>query len=154
MWSIFCEKGYISQAYSRVHPQCYNYVQCSTVSYDFVINMACDFLSTPLHHSKLYDAESCNPGAAKKGQRPLGGMGFQAAPLEVFPAHDVELKYSLQFDESFQPQKGGKLPGLMMAEAGDCKGGTLCMSMHVFLRFFFTCTHNHLQLPASHQCRT
>lgn len=67
--------------------------------------------------------ESCNPGAAKKGQRPLGGMGFQAAPPDIFPAVDVELTYSLQFGDTFDPQLGGKLPGLMMAQAGTCKGG-------------------------------
>lgn len=75
-------------------------------------------------HTVAGAAESCNPSAAKKGQRPLGGMGFQAAPPTIFPAVDVELKYSLQFGESFEPQKGGKLPGLMMAQAGNCKGGT------------------------------
>lgn len=50
-------------------------------------------------------------------------MGFQAAPLDVFPATDVELKYSLQFGDTFNPQLGGKLPGLMMAQAGNRKGG-------------------------------
>jgi hypothetical protein len=50
-------------------------------------------------------------------------MGFQAAPLQVFPGADVQLQYSLQFADTFKPQLGGKLPGLMMTLAGNCRGG-------------------------------
>jgi hypothetical protein len=59
---------------------------------------------------------SINPSSAPR--RPLGGIGFYAAPSLIFPATDVELRYSLQFDASFEPQLGGKLPGLYMSREG------------------------------------
>eukprot|EP00892_Ulva_mutabilis_P006665 jgi/Ulvmu1/4370/UM002_0095.1 len=67
---------------------------------------------------------SLNPSS--KRIRPLGGVGFYAAPKAVFPATDVELRYKLQFDPSFEPQLGGKLPGLYMspAELRDVRGGS------------------------------
>lgn len=37
---------------------------------------------------------SINPSSAP--QRPLGGLGFYAAPKAIFPAHDVELHYKLK----------------------------------------------------------
>ena len=61
-----------------------------------------------------YPEGSINPGAP---ERPLGGLGFYAAPAHIFPARDVELRYKVAFDPSFQPQKGGKLPGLYLCSA-------------------------------------
>lgn len=55
----------------------------------------------------------------------MGGLGFYAAPA-LLPGSDVELTYKLAFDGTFNPGKGGKLPGLFLAAAGcaDVKGGS------------------------------
>jgi hypothetical protein len=65
-------------------------------------------------------APSCAP------ERPLGGIGFYAAPTRVFPCTEAVLEYSLFFDKSFDACKGGKLPGLFMSLPGasNFKGGS------------------------------
>jgi hypothetical protein len=60
-------------------------------------------------------AGSINPSA--KG-RPIGGLGFYGCPPSTFPAADVALSYKVQFDASFDPAQGGKLPGLYLSEPG------------------------------------
>ena len=65
-------------------------------------------------------APSCTP------ERPLGGIGFYAAPTKVFPCTEAVLEYSLFFDRAFDACKGGKLPGLFMSLPGasNFKGGS------------------------------
>ena len=62
-----------------------------------------------------YPAGSVNPGA--KG-RPQGGLGFYACPTAIFPASSVTLHYKVQFDRTFDPACGGKLPGLFLSLPG------------------------------------
>ena len=64
----------------------------------------------------FYPANSLTPTSVPK--HPLGGLGFYAAPPAIFPANDVEFKYSVLFDAGFNPQKGGKLPGLYISPPG------------------------------------
>jgi hypothetical protein len=45
----------------------------------------------------------------------IGGMGFYASPKEIFPNDDVTFNYSVLFDETFDPNLGGKLPGLFIS---------------------------------------
>jgi len=46
---------------------------------------------------------SINPSSAP--ERPLGGIGFYAAPQAIFPGSDVELRYSLQVGGPWHFQK-------------------------------------------------
>lgn len=64
----------------------------------------------------FYPKNSLTPTSVP--ERPLGGLGFYAAPKEVFPANDVTFKYSVFFEQSFNPQKGGKLPGIFVSPSG------------------------------------
>jgi hypothetical protein len=45
---------------------------------------------------------TCGPG------HPLGGIGFYASPVAMFPCTEAVLEYSVYFDASFNPCKGGK----------------------------------------------
>lgn len=64
-----------------------------------------------------YPKGSSSPGIQ---DAPLGGTGFYAQP-DIFPADDVTLTYEVRFAENFQPNKGGKLPGLYISPEKDTK---------------------------------
>lgn len=66
--------------------------------------------------SVFYPKNSLTPTSVP--ERPLGGLGFYAAPKNVFPSNDVTFEYSVFFDQSFNPQKGGKLPGIFISPSG------------------------------------
>jgi chitosanase len=65
-----------------------------------------------------YPKDSFKPSAD-----PIGGIGFYASPKSIFPQTEfVTLVYDLYFDESFDPIKGGKLPGIFIGEPGASGG--------------------------------
>lgn len=53
-------------------------------------------------------------GSYSPSKNPQGGIGFYASPKHVFPTNEVELTYQVKFDDTFQPNLGGKLPGLFL----------------------------------------
>ncbi len=65
-----------------------------------------------------YPKDSFKPSAD-----PKGGIGFYASPKSIFPQTDyISLSYDLYFDDSFDPVKGGKLPGIFIGEPGASGG--------------------------------
>lgn len=58
----------------------------------------------------------------KPSSSPEGGIGFYASPTELFPCNEITLSYDLYFDDSFDPNLGGKLPGLFMGPPGSSGG--------------------------------
>jgi hypothetical protein len=86
-------------------------------------NITVERLSDGPYCGVRYPKGSINPTAVG---RPVGGIGFYAAPASIFPALDAEVSYKLAFDPSFNPQNGGKLPGLFLGKAGsgDFSGGS------------------------------
>ena len=73
-----------------------------------------------VHYPKGSGAPSCVP------EQPLGGIGFYSVPQAALPCTDAVLEYSVRFDETFDPCKGGKLPGLYLSPPGaqNFQGGT------------------------------
>jgi hypothetical protein len=63
-------------------------------------------------------------GSYKPSASPIGGIGFYASPPAIFPENEkmVTLSYDVYFDDSFDPVKGGKLPGLFIGEPGASGG--------------------------------
>jgi hypothetical protein len=62
-------------------------------------------------------------GSYKPSADPKGGIGFYASPKEIFPESNfITLYYDLYFDESFDPVKGGKLPGIFIGDPGASGG--------------------------------
>jgi hypothetical protein len=62
-------------------------------------------------------------GSFKPSSEPEGGIGFYASPSTITPSDiNLKLKYKLYFDSSFDPQLGGKLPGLFMGPPGASGG--------------------------------
>ena len=49
---------------------------------------------------------------------PVGGIGVYSTPESIFPAKSVRLSYQIYFPASFNPVKGGKLPGLFLGPTG------------------------------------
>jgi hypothetical protein len=63
------------------------------------------------------------PAGSFKPSGPIpGGFGVYAEPKNVFPCNTVKLSYQLFFDGSFDPVKGGKLPGLYIGSPGASGG--------------------------------
>ena len=59
----------------------------------------------------------------KPSSDPIGGIGFYASPKSIFPQSEfVTMLYDLYFDDSFDPVKGGKLPGIFIGEPGASGG--------------------------------
>ncbi len=54
-------------------------------------------------------------GSYKPSVKPVGGIGFKSAPLSMFFADDIILRYQVAFANNFDPVRGGKLPGLFVA---------------------------------------
>jgi hypothetical protein len=54
-------------------------------------------------------------GSYSPSKNPQGGIGFYASPKDVFPTNEVELRYQVKFDKTFNPNLGGKLPGLFLS---------------------------------------
>lgn len=66
-------------------------------------------------------------GSYSPSKNPQGGIGFYASPKKVFPSNEIELSYQIKFDETFQPNLGGKLPGLFLSNSinkEDIQGGS------------------------------
>lgn len=63
-------------------------------------------------------------GSYTPSQYPQGGIGFYASPIDIFPCDIITFSYEVKFDETFQPNLGGKLPGLLLAEPGDLNYGS------------------------------
>lgn len=53
-------------------------------------------------------------GSYSPSKTPVGGIGFYSSPKEIFMTNEVIFKYDVYFDPSFQPNLGGKLPGLFI----------------------------------------
>jgi hypothetical protein len=67
------------------------------------------------------------PHSYKPSTTPVGGIGFKASPPSIFLGEDVVLRYQVAFDDSFEPVRGGKLPGLFVANgtsAADQQGAS------------------------------
>jgi hypothetical protein len=62
----------------------------------------------------FYPKNSLSPSS----KFPRGGIGFYAAPIDIFPAFEVVFTYELYLDKWFKPQKGGKLPGIFISKPG------------------------------------
>jgi hypothetical protein len=66
----------------------------------------------------LYPKNSFKPSA-----KPEGGIGFYSCPNNITPSSGyLTLSYELFFDKNFDPQLGGKLPGLFMGPPGASGG--------------------------------
>jgi hypothetical protein len=72
----------------------------------------------------FYPKNSLSPQQAIQGNHPFGGLGFYAAPLPIFPANEVLFQYEVYLDDTFKPQKGGKLPGLYLSKGLDFSGAS------------------------------
>ena len=70
-----------------------------------------------------YPAGSYKPSAAI-----VGGIGVYACPPSIFPARSVRLSYQVYFPASFDPVKGGKLPGLFVGARGATGGNHVNIS--------------------------
>jgi hypothetical protein len=64
----------------------------------------------------FYPKNSICPSMAP--EYPQGGIGFYASPIGVFPAKELIFEYEIYLDDSFKPQKGGKLPGVYISKPG------------------------------------
>lgn len=60
-------------------------------------------------------------GSFKPSGPVVGGIGIYASP-KPFPCKSVTMSYQLYFDPSFDPVKGGKLPGLFIGPPGASGG--------------------------------
>jgi len=56
--------------------------------------------------------------------KPQGGIGFFASPNEMLPAESITLQYQVQFDDTFDPVLGGKLPGLFISKGKEFKASS------------------------------
>jgi len=66
----------------------------------------------------IYPKNSYKPSAS-----PIGGIGIYCSPVTTFPsAKNIKLSYQLYFDKTFDPQLGGKLPGIYMGPPGASGG--------------------------------
>ena len=54
----------------------------------------------------------------KPAALPVGGIGVYSTPASIFPAKSVRFSYQIYFPSSFNPNKGGKLPGLFLGKTG------------------------------------
>ena len=63
-----------------------------------------------------YPKDSFKPSAEHEG-----GIGFYASP-SIFPTNEIVFSYELFFDEQFDPQLGGKLPGIFIGPPGASGG--------------------------------
>jgi hypothetical protein len=53
-------------------------------------------------------------GSYSPSKEIVGGIGFFASPQDIFMAEEVVFKYDVLFDKTFNPNRGGKLPGLFI----------------------------------------
>lgn len=53
-------------------------------------------------------------GSYSPSKLPVGGIGFFASPEKIFMTNQVIFKYQVYFDNTFDPNLGGKLPGLFI----------------------------------------
>jgi hypothetical protein len=63
-------------------------------------------------------------GSYSPSRTPQGGIGFFASPKNIFPAEEVELKYEVYFNETFNEVYGGKLPGLFVGVGNNFNGAS------------------------------
>lgn len=63
-------------------------------------------------------------GSYSPSRTPQGGIGFFASPKDYFPSEEVELRYEVYFNETFNPVYGGKLPGLFMGVGDNYTGAS------------------------------
>lgn len=54
-------------------------------------------------------------GSYSPSKKPVGGIGFFAKPYEIQNSSHIVFNYSVLFDESFNPNLGGKLPGIYIS---------------------------------------
>ncbi len=64
----------------------------------------------------IYPKDSFKPSA-----EPEGGIGFYASP-KLFPTNEIILHYEMYFEDNFDPQLGGKLPGIFLGPPGASGG--------------------------------
>lgn len=60
-------------------------------------------------------------GSYSPSKLPVGGIGFFASPKKIFMTNEVTFKYQVYFDNTFDPNLGGKLPGLFIGKGTDKK---------------------------------